>query len=61
MLPTSDYLSRPLSEQQAISGLLDGVDVAIGQAKHETNMLKLLKDSTADALLTGLVRVAVED
>ena len=47
----------PLREQQAISGLLDGVDLAIGQAKHETNMLKLLKDSTADALLTGRVRV----
>ena len=47
----------PLAEQQAIAGLLDGVDLAIGQAKHETNMLKLLKDSTADALLTGRVRV----
>ena len=46
-----------LPEQQAIAGLLDGVDVAIGQAKHETNMLKLLKESTADALLTGRVRV----
>ena len=46
----------PLSEQQAIAGVLDGVDAAIGQAKHETNMLKLLKDSTADALLTGRVR-----
>ena len=47
-----------LPEQQAIAGLLDGVDVAIGQAKHETNMLKLLKESTADALLTGRVRIA---
>ena len=46
-----------LPEQEAIAGLLDGVDVAIGQAKHETNMLKLLKESTADALLTGRVRV----
>ena len=47
----------PLPEQEAIAGLLDGVDMAIGQAKHETNMLKLLKESTADALLTGRVRV----
>ena len=46
-----------LLEQEAIAGLLDGVDEAIGQAKHETNMLKLLKESTADALLTGRVRV----
>ena len=50
----------PLPEQRAIAGLLDGVDVTIGQAKHETNMLKLLKDSTADALLTGRVRVGQE-
>ena len=49
----------PIDEQQAIAGLLDGVDVTIGQAKHGTNMLKLLKDSTADALLTGRVRVGV--
>ena len=50
----------PLPEQRAIAGLLDGVDVTIGQAKHETNMLKLLKESTADALLTGRVRLERE-
>ena len=46
-----------LGEQQAIAGLLDGVDIALEQERNQTNMLKLLKESTADALLTGRVRV----
>ena len=49
----------PLREQQAISGLLDGVDVTIGEAKKERDGLQLLKESTADTLLTGRVRVGV--
>jgi type I restriction enzyme S subunit len=48
-----------LAEQQAIAGLLDGVDVTVGQAKREQDTLRLLKESTADALLTGRVRVEV--
>ena len=47
----------PLPEQQAIAAVLDGVDGAIEHSRRETNMLKSLKDSTADALLTGRVRV----
>ena len=46
-----------LGEQQAIAGLLDGVDEAVAEAKRERDGLQLLKDSTADALLTGRVRV----
>ena len=46
-----------LQEQQVIAGLLDGVDVAIAEAKLERDGLGLLKESTADALLTGRVRV----
>ena len=46
-----------LAEQQAIAGLLDGVDRTIAAAKREQDGLKLLKESAADALLTGRVRV----
>ena len=48
-----------LAEQQAIAGLLDGVDVPIAEAKRERDGLQLLKESVADALLTGRVRVRV--
>ncbi len=47
----------PLPEQQAIAAVLDGVDGAIEKAKTGTNMLKSLKEATAEALLTGRVRV----
>ena len=47
----------PLPEQQAIAGLLDGVDGAVAEAKRERDGLQLLKDSAANALLTGWVRV----
>lgn len=47
----------PLPEQKAIAALLDGVDEAIGRARAERDGLQLLKESTADALLTGRVRV----
>ena len=46
-----------LSEQKAIAGLLDGVDAALEGARTERDGLQLLKESTADALLTGRVRV----
>ena len=45
----------PLPEQQAIAGALDGVEATIAEAKSERHGLQLLKDSTADALLTGRV------
>ena len=47
----------PLAEQQAIAAALDGVDEAIEQGGMETEMLRSLKASAADALLTGRVRV----
>ena len=45
-----------LAEQQAIATALDGVDGAIDVAREEATGLRLLKESTADALLTGRVR-----
>ena len=45
-----------LQEQQVIAGLLDGVDVTLERGKIERDRLQLLKESTADALLTGRVR-----
>ena len=48
----------PMKEQEAIAGVLDGVDATIAQAKQEWEGLQLLKESTAGALLTGRVRVS---
>ena len=45
-------------EQQAIAAAMDGVDAAADVAGEELAGLRLLKESTADALLTGRVRVA---
>ena len=47
----------PLPEQQATAGLLDEVDVTLERSKAERDRLQLVKASTADALLTGRVRV----
>ena len=44
-------------EQEAVVELLSGVDVTVAEAKMEWDGLKLLKESTADALLAGRVRV----
>ena len=49
----------PLPEQRAIVATLDGVDVTLEQTRRERNGLQLLKECTADALLTGRVRVWV--
>ena len=46
-----------LPEQQAIATALEGVDTAVEVAREELAGLRLLKESTADALLTGRVRV----
>ena len=56
--PLLTPLPTPM-EQQAIAGLLDGVDVTIAEAQRERDRLELLKESAADALLTGRVRVVV--
>ena len=46
-----------LSEQHQIAAALDGVDTAIEAERDELAGLRLLKDSTADSLLSGRVRV----
>ena len=46
-----------IAEQQALAGLLNALDVTVEHAQHERSQLQLLKESTADALLTGRVRV----
>ena len=51
--------SPPLAEQQTIAGLLAGVDGTLEQARDELARLKLLREATADALLTGQVRLRV--
>ena len=48
----------PLPEQQAIATTLDSVDAAIERARAERAALQSSKASTADALLTGRVRVS---
>ena len=47
----------PTEEQLMISQLLKGVDEALEPARRARYGLHLLKESTADALLTGQVRV----
>ena len=46
-----------LTEQEAIAAALDGVDTAMAVAREELSRLRLVKESTADALLTGRVRM----
>ncbi len=48
-----------LAEQQTIAGLLEGVDATVAETKREQVRLESLKESTADALLTGRVRVGI--
>ena len=47
----------PVAEQRAITAVLDSIDEAIARGGSETDVLRSLKASAADALLTGLVRV----
>ena len=47
----------PIKEQQTMAGLLDGVDATLVEVKDARDGLRLLKDSTADALLTGRARI----
>ena len=51
-------IARPYrTEQDAIVEILGGVDAALIQVRHEQHGFKVLKDSIADALLTGRVRL----
>ena len=47
----------PLVEQRVAAEALDGVDEAIERGRTQTDMLRSLKSSAADVLLTGRVRV----
>ncbi len=47
----------PVAEQRTIATTLDGLDAAIAVAQEEAAGLRLLKESTADALLSGRVRI----
>ena len=47
----------PLPEQQAIAATLDSFDATIERARAEAQVLGSVKMATADALLTGRVRV----
>lgn len=47
----------PLAEQRAIAAVLDSVDTAVERARAERCDLRSLLASTADALLTGRLRV----
>ena len=47
----------PLPEQRAIAGALDGIENVINTERMPTDKLKSLKESAAEALLTGKVRV----
>ncbi len=47
----------PPGEQQAIAALLGSVDEVIARGRSQTDGLRSLKASAADALLTGRVRV----
>ena len=49
-----------LPEQRTIAAMLDGVDGAIARAREERDMFRSLKEATADALLTGRVRISRE-
>ena len=59
----AEYASLPLPlpslpEQHAVDAMLDGVDAAIESAREERHSLNALKQSTAEALLTGRVRTS---
>ena len=50
----------PLNEQDSIVDTIRSLSLSVEVAREELAGLRLLKDSTADALLTGRVRVATE-
>ena len=52
-------MARRTGAAGPMASVLDGVDAAIERNRTETDMLKSLKESTADALLTRRVRIKV--
>ncbi len=47
----------PLSEQEQIADVVDGIESSIKESRAQTEVLRSLKASAAEALLTGKVRV----
>ena len=65
-LDYAGYLAFPIalpppSEQQAITDALDGVDATLEESRGGTDVLRSLKASASEALLSGRVRVGVEN
>ena len=54
------FAAPPLPEQKTIAAVLDSVDDAIERARGERDRLQTMKESAADALLTGRVRAQFE-
>ena len=51
-------IPRPtLNEQDSIVDVVASITLTIEEARAELTRLRLLKDSTADAILSGRVRV----
>ena len=50
-------LLPPLPEQRAIAAVLDGVEEAAEVARKEREGLRSMKESTAEALMTGRMRM----
>ena len=66
ILNKSDFSRVPiplpsLQEQRTIATMLDSVDDAREQSTEETHVLRSLKASAADALLTGGIRILQEE
>ena len=51
------FLLPPLTEQQRIATILDSVDSSLEQARMGTDVLRSVKASASEALLSGRVRV----
>ena len=49
-----------IKEQRSVASALHGVDATLRGARTERDSLRILKDSTANAMLTGRVRVLSE-
>lgn len=47
----------PLLEQEQIADILDGIEASTAESRTQTEVLRSLKASAAEALLTGKVRV----
>ena len=52
-------LLPPLPEQRSIAATIDGLDGAVARARRERERMQSLKESAAEALLTGRVQVSL--